>query len=73
MPIYEYRCEKCGDVFEELVSGGKEPENCPGCGSRKLKKLFSVFGFRSPGGGDGGGSSSACSSCTADTCSSCDL
>jgi putative FmdB family regulatory protein len=42
MPIYEYKCTKCGHKFEKLVFG-KEKLKCPKCGSNVLEKLFSVF------------------------------
>ncbi|MDO4583763.1 MAG: zinc ribbon domain-containing protein [Planctomycetia bacterium] len=41
MPIYEYRCEKCGKEFEELVRG-KEKPHCPACGSEELGKKLSA-------------------------------
>ena len=44
MPIYEYRCQKCGQVSEFLiktVSGG-ENQSCPGCGSKNLERLLSI-------------------------------
>ncbi len=42
MPIFEYRCSKCGHEFETLVTGASKPE-CPKCGAEKLEKKFSVF------------------------------
>ncbi len=42
MPIYEYKCQKCGHKFEKLVFG-KEKIKCPKCQSNILKKLFSTF------------------------------
>ena len=42
MPIYEYRCESCGNEFEALVRGGAQPA-CPSCGGTKSEKLLSVF------------------------------
>ena len=54
MPIYEYRCQKCGHIFEEFVRFGDEPElKCPQCGSAEARKVFSLFGT-----GGGAGSSS---------------
>ncbi len=49
MPIYEYRCKKCGHEMELLVksTGGPKPE-CEKCGSTRLEKQFSAFGV----GGD---------------------
>ncbi|HIF05488.1 MAG TPA: zinc ribbon domain-containing protein [Gemmatimonadetes bacterium] len=41
MPIYEYRCESCGNEFETLVLGQDEPE-CPSCKSHDLEKLLSL-------------------------------
>ncbi len=34
MPIYEYRCQDCGEKFEKLVRGNSgQPElTCPNCG-----------------------------------------
>lgn len=45
MPIYEYRCEECGNVFEEIVSGNQsQPLPCPSCFSQKTEKLMSRLG-----------------------------
>jgi len=49
MPIYEYRCQRCGHIFEEFVRFGEEPElKCPQCGSKEARKTFSLFGTSSP-------------------------
>ncbi len=44
MPIYEYKCQACGKVFEKLIlSGGKEEDvRCPECSCDNLKKLVSA-------------------------------
>jgi putative FmdB family regulatory protein len=42
MPIYEYRCEKCGEVTEQLVLGTDETRACTRCGSADLVKLMSA-------------------------------
>jgi putative FmdB family regulatory protein len=45
MPIYEYRCRKCGKRFSVLtlrVSERPEPE-CKHCGSRAADRLMSRF------------------------------
>jgi putative FmdB family regulatory protein len=42
MPIYEYRCEKCGEVSELLVMGKQEAPVCIACGSDELVKLMSA-------------------------------
>jgi putative FmdB family regulatory protein len=42
MPLFEYICKSCGEVFEQLVTAARKPV-CPHCGSRKLKKQLSSF------------------------------
>jgi len=43
MPLFEYRCEKCGRRFSLLVgvTAEKSELRCPRCGSRKARKLIS--------------------------------
>lgn len=41
MPLYEYACQKCGHIFEELVFG-KEKVVCPQCQSITVERLLSV-------------------------------
>jgi putative FmdB family regulatory protein len=54
MPIYEYKCEKCGNSFEKLVFGSdKEPVSCPECKAKDVKRLLSSTGFISSSGGGG--------------------
>ncbi len=56
MPIYEYKCEKCGSCFEKLVFGSdKEPVSCPDCKAKNVQRLLSCTGFIT---------SSAASSCS---------
>jgi putative FmdB family regulatory protein len=65
MPIYEYRCEQCGD-FEEMQRITDPPlARCPKC-KRKVRRLISntsfqlkgsgwyVTDYARAGGGDGG-------------------
>jgi len=69
MPIYEYRCEKCGQEFEMLVFGNKEV-TCPHCKAKDITKKLSTFGMsgvEKPFAGD----SSGCTSCSKGSCSSC--
>ena len=42
MPIYEYRCEKCGQVNEFLILGKQGSLSCQECGSENLTKLMSA-------------------------------
>ncbi|QMU56341.1 MAG: zinc ribbon domain-containing protein [Candidatus Mycalebacterium zealandia] len=45
MPCYEYQCSKCGDTFEFLHLGGDDVVKCEKCGTKKVKRLLSSFGF----------------------------
>jgi len=52
MPIYEYKCEACGHVFESLQKISDAPlVECPVCGKETLRKLISSPAFRLKGGG----------------------
>jgi putative FmdB family regulatory protein len=44
MPIFDYKCQACGQVFELLTrsSGEDGSPACPDCGSRNLEKLVSA-------------------------------
>jgi putative FmdB family regulatory protein len=69
MPIFEYRCKKCGAVFEELVSGDRNKEiNCQICGHTDTEKLMSVIGGISMGRNSGPSCGSQCSQ-TSSCCS----
>jgi putative FmdB family regulatory protein len=45
MPIYEYRCESCGDKFEKLVRRATDvmEDGCPACGEKHLRQEYSTF------------------------------
>ncbi len=45
MPLYEYKCESCGRVVEELRAGSDAdvPIDCPDC-NKPMKRVFSVTG-----------------------------
>ena len=69
MPMYEFKCVKCGDVFEELIRNSKDNDDveCPECGSHDVTRVLSSFAvsmgssggslpsFGSSGGSCGGG------------------
>ncbi|MBI2324757.1 MAG: zinc ribbon domain-containing protein [Chloroflexi bacterium] len=42
MPIYEYRCPRCGAVFEKLMPMKAERPSCPRCGAREPERLVSL-------------------------------
>ncbi|MCP4631311.1 MAG: zinc ribbon domain-containing protein [candidate division Zixibacteria bacterium] len=61
MPIYEFKCKQCGNVFEELRSLSKHDEKaeCPSCkaGAEKMMSCCAPTPGSSlvtPGGSCGG-------------------
>ncbi|MDD5557201.1 MAG: zinc ribbon domain-containing protein [bacterium] len=64
MPIFEYRCAKCDRVFEALARrAGDAAPPCPQCGSGKVARLFSRFGFVSGTVSRASVSGAGCGSC----------
>ncbi len=52
MPIYEYRCESCGEELEKLQRMSDDKlVDCPACGEPSLKRLVSAVAFRLKGSG----------------------
>jgi len=65
MPIFEYRCRKCGQVTEFLEQAGSRTKHkCQKCGSTAMEKLFSTFnaGVSAPSASTGS------ASCPTGTC-----
>ncbi|MBI5779131.1 MAG: zinc ribbon domain-containing protein [Planctomycetes bacterium] len=77
MPLYEYQCRKCQQVFEALIRSGKDTADlsCPHCRDRKVNKLFSTFATNSDQRGGlsvpASSSKSGCSSCSRGSCTTC--
>jgi putative FmdB family regulatory protein len=46
MPIYEYQCRSCDEVFERLVRSG-DVVACPSCHGQDLERLLSSFAVNS--------------------------
>ncbi len=43
MPTYEYKCDACGNEFEEFQSITSKPtKKCPKCGKSKVRRLISA-------------------------------
>jgi putative FmdB family regulatory protein len=66
MPLYEYRCNKCGKGFEKLTSfrDAAKEQTCPICGSTNVERLVSSFAVGTKSGG-----STECPTCTSGVCS----
>lgn len=51
MPLYEYQCEGCSELFEYMEKMADDPrEICEECGG-KIKRKMSTGGFILKGGG----------------------
>ncbi len=77
MPIFEYLCPDCANLYEEIVGGGDTIPACPHCGGTNGRKLLSASssltgkeGGSLPGAGDTGccGSSPGASGCVPGSC-----
>ena len=52
MPIYEYKCQKCGHFVEVIQRMSDEPlVDCSSCGAPQMKKQVSAPAFRLSGEG----------------------
>ena len=59
MPIFEYRCSNCNEVFEHLrLSRSDNRVECPSCGGSKVQQMVSLFAAQT-----GGKSSSSFGDC----------
>jgi putative FmdB family regulatory protein len=65
MPIYEFKCNQCGTVFESLCfrSSGEDRGSCPSCGADDSEKVMSTFASVGSGSEKGLGGLSTGSSC----------
>ena len=45
MPIYEYECLKCGEIFEVFQKLSDPPPKSHKCGSRKVRRIMSRTSF----------------------------
>ena len=46
MPLYEYECQNCKNIFTEVLTLREhetEEVACPSCGSRQVKQPISTF------------------------------
>jgi putative FmdB family regulatory protein len=51
MPIYEFRCARCGELSEVVQRVGERPPPCPKCGSKRMARAVSRTSFQLKGGG----------------------
>ena len=72
MPIYEFKCNKCNDVFELLMMKSDDDNiaKCPGCGSEEFERIMSStnYAIGAGGGSAKSGVSSQSRSCGSGSC-----
>ena len=51
MPIYEFKCARCGNLAEVVQRVGARPPPCPECGSKRMARAVSRTAFHLKGGG----------------------
>ncbi|MBN2399024.1 MAG: zinc ribbon domain-containing protein [Candidatus Aminicenantes bacterium] len=76
MPVYDYKCRKCGAVFEKFLRSlsAADSVKCEKCGSVEVQKMItccSISGGGKSEGSDSSSSSSSCGSCSSHSCSTC--
>lgn len=71
MPIYEFRCGKCGREFEKLVFSHTGRVTCPGCSSPRVERKLSAFAMKTSSGFKPSSGGGGCGGCTSRNCSSC--
>jgi len=44
MPVYDFKCQECGEVSEEFFRTvhGQQSVHCPQCGSERMEKMITA-------------------------------
>jgi putative FmdB family regulatory protein len=42
MPVYDFKCDRCGERFEAATRPGERPA-CPVCGAPDVERVYSAF------------------------------
>jgi len=73
MPIYEYICQNCNEVFEALraMSQADAPIACTACSGKRTRRKPSRFFAESGGRAVSGMSEPSCGSCAGGDCAHC--
>ena len=50
MPVYEFKCGDCGNLFEVMGSYAEreKAQTCPKCGSHEVRQAISLFSAKPP-------------------------
>ncbi len=75
MPIYEFKCSKCEELFELLVmeKDGEVTLNCPHCQSEDFQRVLSTTNYALGAGGPTGGVKSQSRTCQSGSCTTYDI
>jgi putative FmdB family regulatory protein len=70
MPIHEFRCLKCQQLFEVLLLRREEQEEvkCPHCAAMTFERVISVSSHAMGGSGAGPGARTESRSCAGGSC-----
>jgi putative FmdB family regulatory protein len=47
MPLYEFKCLDCGNLFELLIMKSAQKVACPACESATVERVLSLFAVSS--------------------------
>jgi len=73
MPIYEFKCSKCEEVFELLLLKEDEVGACKKCGSGEFERIMSSTNYAMGAGGGGAKVSAKTRSCSSGSCTTYDI
>jgi putative FmdB family regulatory protein len=77
MPIYEFRCLNCNELFERLLMNTEEMReiHCPSCNATTTEQVMSSANFSVSGGTPGGTShpGSQTRKCSGGSCTTYDI
>jgi putative FmdB family regulatory protein len=75
MPIFEFKCSKCEDLFEMLVMKKDEDVEmqCPKCGSEEFERVISSTNYAFGGSGAKAGVASQSRKCSGGSCTTYDI
>ena len=75
MPLYEFKCSTCGELFELLVMNSDETTEmkCPACQSADFERVISAANYAMGTSGNSKGISSQTRSCPSGSCTTYDI
>lgn len=51
MPLYDFKCPKCGTLIDAIQSYSAPAPKCPNCGTEMTKEVSKPAGFEFKGSG----------------------